>query len=111
MSDATHSIEEVKKHVRVYIMVFAALAVLTVVTVAVAYLDLSIWPALILALLIASVKGSLVGAYFMHLAGEKKIILATLLLTAAFFIAMVVIFVAAYHGQDGGYLTEPVTNH
>ena len=33
-------IEDVREHVRVYLMVFAALAVLTIVTVAISYLDL-----------------------------------------------------------------------
>ena len=33
--------ERVRQHVRVYVMVFSALAVLTVVTVAISYLDLS----------------------------------------------------------------------
>ena len=36
-----HSTEDIKKSVKIYIGVFAALAVLTVVTVAASYLDLS----------------------------------------------------------------------
>ncbi|MEX0600061.1 MAG: cytochrome C oxidase subunit IV family protein, partial [Rhodothermales bacterium] len=74
MSDAAHNIEEVKKHVRVYISVFAALAILTVVTVGVGYLHLPILPALIAALVIASIKAGLVAAYFMHLVSEERVI-------------------------------------
>ena len=95
-----HSIEDVKAHVRTYLMVFGALLVLTVLTVAVAYLDLSIWPALIVALLIASVKGGLVAAYFMHLISEEKLIYWILGVTFAFLIAMLVLFISAYHDQD-----------
>lgn len=99
MSDAAHA--DIKKHVRVYITVFAALAVLTVVTVAVAYLHLAFVPALILALLIASVKGALVAAYFMHLVSEKKVIYWILILTVVFFAVMFIIFPAAYADQAG----------
>ena len=80
-----HGIEEVKKHVRVYISVFAALAVLTVVTVAVSYLDLSTSNAIAVALLIATVKASLVALYFMHLISEQKAILWLLGVSACFF--------------------------
>jgi cytochrome c oxidase subunit 4 len=82
-------------------IVFGSLAVLTVVTVAVAYLDLPIWPALILALLIASVKGGLVGGYFMHLSTEKKIIYWVLMLTAGLLLFMFLIFISAHHDQEG----------
>ena len=95
------SIEEVKKHVKTYYMVFGALMVLTVVTVAIAYLHLSIIPALILALLVATVKGSLVACYFMHLISEKKMIYITLGITMVFFLCMIAIFVFAYFSHEG----------
>ena len=40
------------------------------------------------ALFVATIKGSLVGCYFMHLISEKKLIYAVLVLTAAFFVAL-----------------------
>ncbi len=101
MSDAT-SVEDIKKHVKVYITVFVALAVLTVVTVAVAYLNLTIVPALIVALFIATIKGSLVACYFMHLISEKKIIYAVLISTGAFLVALFVLTLGSYHNQYGG---------
>ena len=82
---------DIDRHVRVYITVFVALMVLTVATVAVSYLDLSIAMAVTVALLIATVKGSLVACYFMHLISEKKLIHAVLVLTAAFFIALLLL--------------------
>ncbi len=76
---------DIDKHVRTYMIVFAALAVLTVVTVAVYYLKLSVPMAITVALIIATVKGSLVACYFMHLISEKKLIHLLLLMTVAFF--------------------------
>jgi cytochrome c oxidase subunit 4 len=79
---------DIDRHVRVYITVFAALMILTGVTVAVSYLDLSIPFAVTVALFVAIIKGSLVAGYFMHLVSEKKLIYAVLALTVVFFIAL-----------------------
>ncbi len=76
----------VKEHLRVYVMVFVALAVLTVVTVAISYLHLPTALAISVALVVATVKASLVAGYFMHLLSEKKVILWLLLLCAAFLV-------------------------
>ncbi len=79
---------DIDKHVKVYITVFVALMVLTLVTVAVSSLPLPLPMAVTVALLVATVKGSLVACYFMHLISEKKLILAVLGLTAVFFVAL-----------------------
>ena len=55
-----------------YLAVYGALLVLTVVTVAVSYLGLPTTPSLILAMCIASVKATLVCAWFMHLKYDTK---------------------------------------
>ncbi len=86
-----HSAEDIAKEVRIYISVFAALMVLTVITVAVSYLGLSIGTAVLVALLIASIKGSLVACCFMHLISEKKIIYWVLGITILFFIALMLV--------------------
>ena len=78
-------------HSRVYMLVFAALAVLTVVTVAVFYLHLGPVAAIALALVIASIKGSLVACYFMHLISEKKLIYLVLGFTAVFFLVLLIV--------------------
>ena len=86
------SIEEIRKHVRVYILVFAALAVLTVVTVAVSYLHIeSVAVTVLIALFIASIKGGLVAGYFMHLVSEKQIIFWVLAVTVAFFAVLMLL--------------------
>lgn len=96
------NIEEVKRHVRFYMIVFASLAFLTVVTVAVAYLHLPIKPALIIALFIATIKGTLVASFFMHLISEKKVIYSFLILTVVFLIALFVLTISSFHDQAGG---------
>lgn len=84
-----HSVEEIKQETRIYVLVFAALAALTLITVAVSYLDLTIGVAVVVALLIASIKGSLVAGFFMHLIGERKLIYYVLLLTLVFLVALI----------------------
>ena len=106
MTDA-HA-EDVRKHVRIYITVFAALAVLTVVTVAASYLHLPIAMAVALALVIATIKGSLVACYFMHLIGERKMIYATLGLTVVFFV--VLMFLPLFSRLDQVHTPAP-THH
>ncbi len=76
----------VKEHLRVYLMVFVALAVLTVVTVALSYLDLPTALAITVAMVVATVKATLVAGYFMHLLSEEKVIIWLLVLCAAFLV-------------------------
>ncbi len=94
-SDADH----VREHVRVYLMVFAALGVLTVVTVAISYLDLPTAYAIGIAVVVASVKATLVAAYFMHLVSEEKVIYYLLLLCAAFFLTLMLVPLATETGN------------
>jgi len=79
---------DIDRHVRVYITVFVALMVLTIVTVVVSRFHLAVPIAVSVALLVATIKGSLVACYFMHLISEKKLIYAVLALTAFFFAAL-----------------------
>lgn len=81
-----HTAHDIQSHIRTYYMVFGALMVLTLVTVAVSYLHMPVIPAVIVALIIATFKASLVAMYFMHLKGEVKIIYWSLYLTAVFFV-------------------------
>jgi cytochrome c oxidase subunit 4 len=83
-----HTAADIDKHVRVYITVFVALMALTLITVAISYLHLPLPMAVTVALLVATIKGTLVACYFMHLVSEKKLIYAVLGLTAVFFLAL-----------------------
>jgi caa(3)-type oxidase subunit IV len=90
MSDA-HAAEDIKKSVRTYFAIFGALMVLTVVTVGVSYVHLPIAMAILVALVVATIKGSLVAMYFMHLSHEKKLIYYVLALTVVFFVFLMFI--------------------
>jgi cytochrome c oxidase subunit 4 len=91
MASGHMSAEEVKKHVKTYWLVFGSLLVLTAVTVAVSYIHLPFIWAVILALVVASTKATLVALYFMHLISEKTVIYFTLAMTAFFFIFLIII--------------------
>lgn len=80
-----HLHADLKKHVRAYLIVFGALLVLTLATVGVSYLHMPVPAAILVALAIAMVKGSLVACYFMHLISERKLILILMLATVFFF--------------------------
>jgi cytochrome c oxidase subunit IV len=84
---AGHAVD-IDRHVRVYITVFVALMVLTIVTVAISRFHLPVPIAVTVALLVAIIKGSLVACYFMHLISERRLIYAVLVLTAVFFVAL-----------------------
>ena len=95
---------DIDRHVRVYITVFVALMVLTIVTVGVSRLHLSVPVAVTVALIVATIKGSLVACYFMHLISEKKLILAVLVLTALFFLPLLALPVLTH---ANGYWIAP----
>ena len=96
-ADIGHDPAEIDRHVRVYITVFVALMALTLITVAVSYLDLSTPMAIAVALFIATIKGSLVACYFMHLISEKKLIYAVLGITLFKFVALMLLPVLTHN--------------
>ena len=95
---------DIDKHVRIYITVFVALMVLTIVTVAVSRFHFPVPIAVTIALIVATIKGSLVACYFMHLISEKKLIYAVLALTVVFFIALIALPV--FTVSDGYWIQE-----
>lgn len=95
MSDA-HSHEDIKKHVRTYIVIFVALLVGTVITVALNYMHFDSMAVTVgIALLVATIKAALVAGWFMHLISEKKAIYAMLAATIFFFASMMYLTVWA----------------
>ena len=80
--------EAIKKSVRLYVMIGAALFVCTGITVAVNQVHLAIPLAITVALIIATIKGSMVASVFMHLSHEKRWIYGALILTILFFIVL-----------------------
>ena len=88
-------------HNRIYFMVFGALMVLTITTVFAGYVSFPIGVGITIALIIASVKGSLVAAYFMHLSNEQRIIYWILTLTFVLLTVMFVLFISLFFSQGG----------
>jgi cytochrome c oxidase subunit 4 len=77
--------ELIAREKRRYLMVFAALAVLTVITVLISRVDVNRPLAIGIALAIATLKATLVAGYFMHLLHERKFIYGVLVLTLFLF--------------------------
>jgi caa(3)-type oxidase subunit IV len=89
----------VQKHVKGYLIVGAILLAATALTVALSYVDFGTRKANIaVALLVATIKVALVGAVFMHLAAEKRLIYRILIFTGLFVFALFwLIYLAWYN--------------
>lgn len=82
---------DIQKSVRSYLTVFAMLMLFTIITVAASRFHLAVPVAITIALIIAAMKGSMVAAVFMHLSHEKRWVYGTLLLTAVFFLGLLLL--------------------
>jgi caa(3)-type oxidase subunit IV len=81
-----HTAEEMRHHIRRYLIVGVALICGTLLTVWASLIDFgSREYNIIVALIIATAKGFLVAGFFMHLISEKKMIYTVLAFTAFFF--------------------------
>lgn len=95
--------EEMAKHKRAYWLVFYALCFFTVFTVALAKFHIFDFGApgvsshdIIVGLIVAAVKSSLVGLIFMHLNHEKGLIYKILVFTFCFALAMMALSLLAW---------------
>ncbi len=99
-----------KPHVlplRIYLMVFGALLVLTVITVRVSYFNFGTWN-LIVAMAVATVKASLVALFFMHLKYDEKFN-AVLFLGSLAFLGIFFVLTLADTMHRG--LVDPIKEH
>jgi len=94
MSNEHH--DDVAKHIRGYLIIGGTLLIGTVLTVLASYVDLGHHWNIVLALVIASVKASLVALFFMHLISERTMIYTVLAFTAFFFVGLMFLTVGAY---------------
>ena len=89
------SAKDMSHHIAHYRNIFVYLLIGTALTVVASYMEFnvqdSIAGAIFVGLLIASIKGYLVAANFMHLNSEKKMIYWILLLTVFFLILLMFI--------------------
>ena len=106
-----NSPEDIKKETRTYLLVFVALAVATLITVAVSYLDLNGPQAITVALFIATIKGGLVAAFFMHLLSEEKFIYSVLALTLVFFAVLFILPIGNYADAVGEHFSMEGVEH
>jgi caa(3)-type oxidase subunit IV len=83
--------ESIRKSIKTYWMVGGALFVFTGVTVAVNQFHLAVPLAIAVAIVIATMKGSMVASIFMHLSHEKKWIYGSLILTVIGFIILMTV--------------------
>ena len=82
---------DINHHISIYKKVFLYLLILTIVTVGVSYIDIGLVGCIFVGLLIASIKGFLVAANFMHLNSERGLIYIILALTVLCF--MILLFI------------------
>ena len=83
--------ESIRKSIKTYWMVGAALFVFTGITVAVNQVHLAVPLAITVALIIATMKGSMVASIFMHLSHERKWIYGALILTVIGFAILMLV--------------------
>ena len=102
--------EAIKKSIRSYMVVGALLLVFTGVTVVANSFHLAVPAAITLALIIASIKGTMVASVFMHLSHEKKWIYGSLLLTAFFFIVLLFLPLLTMSGGIGRSTEAPAAH-
>ena len=103
----------IRTQVRSYMMIGAALFVFTVITVAVNQIHLAVPMAITVALIVATIKGTMVAAVFMHLNHERKWIYGALILTViGFLILMTVpIFTNMDHIGTPIHVAPPAAAH
>lgn len=103
MSD---DVQEIKKHIKTYMLIFGALLVLTVLTVAVSKVHFGAADSnvanITIGMIIATVKASLVALFFMHLLHERMEVYRILLLAG---VMAVVLFVLTWL-----HYVDPITN-
>jgi cytochrome c oxidase subunit 4 len=93
--------EAIRKSIRSYGIVGGLLLVFTAITVAANQIHLAVPVAITVALIIATMKGSMVASIFMHLSHEKKWIYGALLLTVVFFIVLLFVPLATVSDTIG----------
>jgi caa(3)-type oxidase subunit IV len=83
--------ESIRKTIKTYWMIGAALFVFTGITVAVNQVHLAVPLAITVALIIATMKGSMVASIFMHLSHERRWVYGALILTVIGFAILMLV--------------------
>jgi cytochrome c oxidase subunit 4 len=94
-------------HRKLYIYVFLALGLGTILTVGAAFVDMSRPVNVVVALIIASVKVSLVAYIFMHLNQEARVFYMIALLPFSLFFVMVMLLIPDVTTAETNPLDDP----
>jgi caa(3)-type oxidase subunit IV len=90
--------EDLQKHVKTYVKIGIILGIATIITVGLSYVELSTHGMnIIVGMIVAAIKASLVGLIFMHLNHERSLIYKILVFTTLFVLAM---FILVYFSHD-----------
>jgi caa(3)-type oxidase subunit IV len=93
-------VEQIEKYKRTFWKIGMWLCVFTVITVALAYVEFKSHSMnILIGMIIATFKASLVALIFMHLKDEKKLIYKVLFFTVILVIALFTLFIVAYHSN------------
>ena|SRR5688572_20032671 len=104
-----HGHHDVSKEIRKYLLVFGALIVGTILTVWVSFIELHPhWKNIAIGLVIASAKGFLVAAFFMHLIDERKLVYGVLGATVFFFIGLMYLTLWSSEPTSFIHIKKPV---
>ncbi len=98
MSEET---ENLKKHIRLHLVIGAALAMLALLTVGLALIPFNIAGHMVLGLMIAAFMAGLVVYFFMHLSAERKLIYQVMVLTVLAFLGLLLLTLLAYWDDPG----------
>src|SRR5262245_25406926 len=102
---AVHTPEQLAHEQRRYLQVFAWLAILTAIEIAVIYLPISHFVIGVMLVMLAASKAALVALFYMHLANEKRT-LTYIALTPAFLCVLLVFALL----PDLGAITRALTH-
>ena len=91
-----HADEHFDQHVKLAIGIIVALLVLTIATVLASYIHLGHAGNIVLALIVATVKATMVAAVFMHLIGEKSMVFRVLIFAFIFFAGLIALTLFCY---------------
>jgi caa(3)-type oxidase subunit IV len=103
--------EAVKRSIRSYMIIGMLLLVFTGITVGANQFHFAVPVAITVALIIATIKGSMVAGVFMHLSHEQKWIYGTLVLTVVFFVVLLFLPLLTTEGTIGKPLGAPAAAH
>jgi len=98
-----HDAHDIASHVKTYIKIGLTLVVFTILTVAISFVDFSVWfgghSNMLIGMAVATFKASLVALIFMHLNSERPLIYKVLIFTTVFAIVLFVLFVYSHQTE------------